>query len=421
LTFRSGVAALLLPVLLADGAEAGTFVEDQTIEHAGVTRYFDVYLPDGFAPGAALLVVLHGGTLSNQSLRGGAARELFRLSDENGFLVVLPNGTNGAGETGASGSFNWNDCRADAGPASTSADDVGFVSALIDWAILEHAIDPSRIYATGASNGGLMTYRLLFELSDRIAAGAAVIANLPASSECPPEPRAPRSVLIMNGTADPIMPFEGGAVAVNRGAILSSDATRDFWRTFLALPPEPARFEFPDLDPGDGGTVAREVYASGGNGVELRYYRVEGGGHNVPTIAHPDPGLAGTQNHDVEAMAEIWSFLSRQRLASEGPPRAGVQIPPGGGRTLVSKDVGAERWAITRNDADGSVTGNVFVQGEPLPRFVFCRETATNPSSAEITYDCFGGEACAGAPCRPDAWTPLGEVRIPATFFFPPF
>lgn len=421
MSVRSWIAGLLVLVLVASRAAAGTFVEDRTLEHAGVTRFFDVFVPDALAPGAALLFAFHGGTLSNQSLRGGAAAELYRLADANGFLVVLPNGTNGAGDTGASGSFNWNDCRADAGPASTEADDVGFVSALIDWAIAEHAIDASRVYATGASNGGLMTYRLLFELSDRIAAGAALIANLPANSECAPEPAARRSVMIMNGTADPIMPFEGGAVAVNRGAILSSDATRDFWRTFLGLSAEPSRFAFPDLDPDDGGTVAREIYASGGSGVELRYVRVEGGGHNVPTIASPDPGLAGTQNHDVEAMTEIWDFLSRQRLASSGPPRAGVQIPPGGGRTLVSKDVGAERWAITRNDADGSVTGNVFIQGEPLPRFVFCREIATNPSSAEITYDCFGADACAAAPCRPEAWTSLGEVRIPATFFFPPF
>jgi polyhydroxybutyrate depolymerase len=414
-------AALAAGLLLASGAHAGRFVEDQTLEHGGIARFFDVYLPDALAPGAPLLFALHGGTLSNGSLRGGAAAELYRLADESGFVVVLPNGTNGAGQTGPGGSFNWNDCRSDAGPAATSADDVGFVSALIDWAIAAHAIDPARVYATGGSNGGLMTYRLLFELSDRIAAGAAVIANLPLNSECVSEPAQPRSVLIMNGTADPIMPFGGGAVAVNRGAIASSDATRDFWRAFLDAPSEPSRFTFPDLDPDDGGTVAREVYAGGRNGTELRYYRVDGGGHNAPTIAHPEPSLAGSQNHDVEAMTEIWAFLTRQRLTSAGAPRSGVQIPPGGGRTLVSKDVGAERWAITRNDEDGSVTGNVFIQGEPAPRFVFCREIATNPSSAEITYDCYGAGPCAVAPCRPDAWAPLGEVRIPAIFFFPPF
>ena len=397
---------------------AGTFVEDRMLEHGGVTRFYDAFLPDGLAPGGPLLIAFHGGTLSNQSLRGGASAELFRLADENGAVVLLPNGTDGSGATGPTGSFNWNDCRADAGPASTPSDDVGFVSALIDAAIGEYAIDPTRVYALGASNGGLMTYRLLLELSDRIAAGAAAIANLPVNSECRTEPEAPRSVLIMNGTADPIMPFAGGNVAANRGAIVSSDATRDFWRGFLATADTPQVLDFPDLDPNDGGTVRREIWPGGRGGTEVRYYRVEGGGHNLPSIAFPQ-GTA--QNHDVEAVSEMWSFLLAQRLGLDGPPRAGVQIQPGGGRVLVSKDVGAERWAIVRDESDGTVTGNVFIAGETTPRFVFCREIATNPSSAEITYDCRGAAQCVEAPCDPAGWVSLGEVRISATFFFPPF
>jgi polyhydroxybutyrate depolymerase len=409
---------ILFLVVIANEARAGTFVEDRTLEHAGVMRFYDAYLPDGLAPGAPLMIAFHGGTLSNESLRGGASAELFRIADENGVLVLLPNGTDATGATGASGSFNWNDCRADAGPASTPADDVGFVSALIDVAIRDHAIDPTRVYALGASNGGLMTYRLLFELSDRIAAGAAAIANLPANSECRAAPAEPRSVLVMNGTADPIMPFAGGNVAANRGAIVSSDATRDFWRDFLGTATGPQVLDYPDLDPNDGGTVRREIYAGGRGDTEIRYYRVLGGGHNLPSIAYPQ-GTA--QNHDIEAVTEIWSFLVAQHLGAGEPPRAGVQIQPGGGRVLVNKDVGAERWAIIRDEADGSVTGNVFIQGETTPRFVFCREIATNPSSAEITYDCRGAADCVAAPCDPAAWTPLGEVRIPATFFFPPF
>lgn len=420
--FRGGIVALLAVggALLSQRAEAGSFIEDVTLELGGATRTFDVYLPDGLAPNAALLLALHGGTLSNQSLRGGAGAELLRLADRDGFLVILPNGTDAAGESAAAGAFNWNDCRSDAGPATTPSDDVGFVSALIDWAIGEYAIDPGRVYVTGASNGGMMTYRLLLELSERIAAGAAVVANLPANSECRAAPAVARSLLIMNGTADPIMPFAGGAVAATRGRVLSSDETRYRWRSLLDAAGEPERLEFPDLDPSDGGTVARESYF-GASGTELLYYRVEGGGHSAPSIAYPSPpGAFGAQNHDIEAMVEIWSFLSRQRAAAPLPDRAGVQIPPDRRLRLVSKDVGGERWAISRSEVDGSLTGNVFIPGEPSPRFLFCREIAANPSSAEITYDCFGADACSAAPCPPAAWTALGEVRIPATFFFPP-
>jgi polyhydroxybutyrate depolymerase len=305
---------------LLDGVPAarGSLVEDATLQHEGIDRYFDYYvpadLPDEEVP---LLFVLHGGTQSNDAAKIGPTAEFRDLADREKLLIILPNGTDSAtGTSGPSGNFNWNDCRSDAGDAASTADDVGFISALIDWAEANYNIDPDRVYATGASNGGMMSYRLALELSERIAAVGAQIANQPANSECPSQPADPVSVLIMNGTADTVyMPYEGGQIVQNRGLVLSAEETRDLWRGILGTDPTPQHVEFPDIDSEDGGTVTLDLYSGGADGSEVAFYKVEGGGHTPPSIQHPlgdfFESLLGPQNHDIESAEQIWNFLKQ--------------------------------------------------------------------------------------------------------------
>jgi hypothetical protein len=105
-----------------------------------------------------------------------------------------------------------------------------------------------------------------------------------------------------------------------------------------------------------------------------------------------------------------------------GEHESGVQVTPDGRRVLISKDVdgpaGSERWSITRNLDDDSVTGNVFPSGGGAPSFVFCSVAAADP--AEVTLECSGANACPQSPCLASEWTPLGTVRVPASFFEPP-
>jgi hypothetical protein len=89
----------------------------------------------------------------------------------------------------------------------------------------------------------------------------------------------------------------------------------------------------------------------------------------------------------------------------------GIQVSPDGKRIMASKDVGSDRWAITLNKDDGTVTGNVFRQDGGPPAFVFCQPTAS-PNS----FECFGADACATSPCS-NGFTPLGTVTLPASFF----
>jgi hypothetical protein len=115
------------------------------------------------------------------------------------------------------------------------------------------------------------------------------------------------------------------------------------------------------------------------------------------------------------ATAEVSSVLGRVSGVTERP--SGVQVTPDQARTLVSKDVGAERWAITRHGDDGTVTGNVFSSSGP-PQFVWCSETGQ--SAGTVSLSCYGADRCEAAPCSPDEWTFIADVTLPVSFFSAP-
>lgn len=87
--------------------------------------------------------------------------------------------------------------------------------------------------------------------------------------------------------------------------------------------------------------------------------------------------------------------------------------------TLVSKDVGDERWAITYRLSDSRVTGNVFRTGGGPSSFLQCNRTGNTPTN--LVFDCFGANACSGAPCPTSQYTLIASgVELAPSFFFPP-
>lgn len=97
---------------------------------------------------------------------------------------------------------------------------------------------------------------------------------------------------------------------------------------------------------------------------------------------------------------------------------SGVQTSPDGQQVLVNKDVGEERWAIARNLADDTVTGNVFRGVDEVPLFVWCEEVGQD--GEDVTLRCSGAEECSEAACVPDEWSFVAEVDVPLSFFEPP-
>jgi polyhydroxybutyrate depolymerase len=299
----------------ATGWQEGSLRVNQT------TRYFRYYVPRNLPNNAPVVMLFHGGNQSMRKIFGsnaGGTQAWPELAEAEKFLLVVPNGVNLQTGDAQGDRQSWNDCRkSDAGTgANTQADDVGLMRQLIAWATSNYRVDLQRVYATGSSNGGMLTYRLAAELSDKIAAGAAFIANLPADSECRPLTR-PVPMMIVNGTADPLMPWNGGEIAGERGKVLSAEQTVQYFLGGSSAPPQ--RRPIPDLNRRDNSTVTILFYPATARHPEVSFYRVDGGGHTMPSMRYPIPPLfqrrlLGTQNQDMEGARAAWRFLSRQRL-----------------------------------------------------------------------------------------------------------
>jgi polyhydroxybutyrate depolymerase len=272
----------------------------------GLKRTYIVHLPVGYEKGKSmpLLFVLHGG--------GGDGRKVARLTgfsraaDSAGFIVVYPNAVNG----------HWNDGRQVRRFKSqrTDIDDVGFIAKLADRFVRDLGADPLRVYVTGISNGGMMCHRLACELSSRIAAIAPVAAALPEPMVDSCRPERGVSVLAINGTADPLVPWEGGGVGLRakRGEVISVPATVEFWVRANGCGTDPEIAEMPGIDPYDGIRVVRERYSGGRDSSEVVLYRVEGGGHTWPSGARRAARFGETAR-DIDATRVILEFFLKHR------------------------------------------------------------------------------------------------------------
>jgi len=286
----------------------------EVLEHDGVVRDFGFYASSGISSHPALVFLLHGGGGSaSKAWKQEQGQDWKELADQDGFLLIFPQGMPGSDKQSG---YHWNDCREaiTAPQLPSTADDVGLILNLIDWAGEKFEIDRQRVYVTGASNGGLMTYRLAMEAPEYFAAAAAVIANLPLGDECL-ESGIPIPMLIMNGTADPLMPFEGGCVAGDkclRGRVLSTKKTLEFWLVLNQVDVVPQVEQLADIIPEDGSTVTLYSYLGDSKSKPVLYYRVDGGGHDVPGDQQNGAlirSIVGLKNQDINGPKEIWRFF----------------------------------------------------------------------------------------------------------------
>lgn len=304
---------LAQPSLDADMANPRlmTGLETRTVASGPLRRVYFVHRPAAAGAGAPLLFVLHGG-------EGTAPRRAFQtgfnaIADREGFVVVYPQGVD----------YGWQDGRpADVRKGRTeqgaAVDDVAFFRAMIDDFTRRGEADPKRIYVVGGSNGGMMTQRLACEAADLIAAVVAVVASLPAQIAPACRPGRPLPILMMNGTADPLMPFAGGQVAGNRGAVMPVMETVEFWRRSNGCSDAPERSDMPDRDPADG--IKTEIFAwrSCRSGSEVVFFRMNGAGHGLPgrsrNKAAMSEELGGRSSNDFDSSEEAWTFVRRFSL-----------------------------------------------------------------------------------------------------------
>lgn len=289
------MAAALLP-LYVSAAPA----ERQTLVHGGIERHYVVRAPADLAPGKErlpLVLVLHGG--------GGNAENAEAMTGFTGkaakerFIVVYPEGSGRLKNR----LLTWNAGHCCGYAMEKQIDDVGFLNELITQLMQRYPIDSKRLYATGMSNGGMMTHRLGIALSGRLAAIAPVVATVFGDEA---QPAGPLSALMINGALDQNVPNAGGAPG-GRGASawdgtpmrpMLDQAT--FWAAADACASPPQQID-------QAATTQWRYSCPAGRAVEL--YQVKDNGHAWPG-GEPGSRRGDTPSQSLNATDLIWTFFA---------------------------------------------------------------------------------------------------------------
>ena len=263
----------------------------QTLDFQGTPRTFELYVPSAYDGRRDVPVVFdfHGfGSNAKQQMAYGNFKP---EADRDDFLIVAPDGQGAAarhfnltGETGLQ-------------------DDLAMVSALLDHVEQTVCVDARRVYATGMSDGGAMTSVLACRQADRFAAFGPVAVMLFIPGCNPPHPVAITSFM---GTADPIVPFNGGQVnCCSRATVGSAPDAMAKWAAFDGCS---ATFMDDRL-----GTEVRKRTWSGCRGGEVTFYIIDDGGHTWPGAIAVD--RLGMTTRQIDATATLWDFFKSHTLA----------------------------------------------------------------------------------------------------------
>jgi polyhydroxybutyrate depolymerase len=275
----------------------------------GVERSCLVHIPPrlDLSQPSPLVLVLHGAAMNAQMMASFSGMNA--QADVSRFIAVYPNGTGWQNTL-----LRWNS--GGIGPEQQKPDDVAFLRALLDDLAAALKVDPRRVFAAGLSNGGMMSYRLATEMSDRIAAIAAVGGTLTV-----PDPQPARAVpaIHFHGTDDRIVPYTGPARRHPSGISFQSvPETIAAWVKLTGCPDRPVVQEVPDQFD-DGTTVKITTYGPGRQGAEVVLVDVNGGGHTWPG-KQPAVSLIGKSTREISANRMIWEFFQKHPLP-EKPAR----------------------------------------------------------------------------------------------------
>jgi polyhydroxybutyrate depolymerase len=273
---------------------------DARLEFDGVERDYRVHVPPGYDPTRETPVVLvfHGGLGTGRFIQKQS--RMNPVSDEEGFLAVFPDGLR----------TTWNAGGCCEYAMRQNVDDVGFVAALLDRLAEDYCVDPSRVYATGFSNGAMLAHRLACELSDRIAAIAPVSGVIMVQDCAPPRPV---PTLVFHGTADPRSLWEGGL-----GDKDPSKGVRDSIPTTMEKVHQrnTCTLESRETFLAKGAVTCRRSVDCG-TAREVALCRIEGGGHQWPGGEPVWPRRLGPMNEDIAASRVMWDFFSRHALPED--------------------------------------------------------------------------------------------------------
>jgi polyhydroxybutyrate depolymerase len=271
----------------------------ETFDFQGLQRTYELYVPKAYDGTRAVPVVFEFHGFGSSGAEQIVYGNFMPLADSNGFLIVAPDGQDSPGGrhfnlTGEAGLQN----------------DLTMVSALLDQIESQFCVDTQRVFSTGMSDGGAMTSVLACVSSDRFAAFAAVAVVVYQQQTC----GSTRHVAIeaFSGTADPIVPFEGGAVHCCGGTVLPAPSdSMSNWAAHNGCDPSLTEQRL-------GTEVRQQTWGGCLEGSNVTFYIIDGGGHTWPGSA-VDVSRLGFTTHQIDATSTIWNFFQAHPLPSPPP------------------------------------------------------------------------------------------------------
>jgi polyhydroxybutyrate depolymerase len=273
----------------------------------GTERTYLLHLPETgtLIYNLPLVIVLHG--------HGGTGKQIMKesgfnkLSDRDRFIAVYPDGLNKA----------WNDGRARSEKGKLG-DDAKFMVQLIDTIYKEYHIETSRVFATGISNGGFFSFYLAYKLSYKFLAIAPVCANIPEYFKDKYTPDEPVSLMLINGTEDPLVKYDGGKIGFkfgkSRGKSISTDETISIFKKITKCGEKPKTEEIPDINPDDECYATKYTYSGGIKNTEVVLIKITNGGHTWPGGNQYLPKkLIGNTCKDFNGADVIWEFFKSRK------------------------------------------------------------------------------------------------------------
>jgi polyhydroxybutyrate depolymerase len=294
---------LLAVLLLLVGACELVSTEHLLVD--GRLRTYQIHVPSGLPDEPVpLLIALHQFTGTGAQMRDMTGFDA--IADREKFIVVYPDGLE----------RSWNYDLSGVTAMIKISDDEGFLLALIEHLKGDYRIDPGRIYLTGASNGAMLTQTMACRHSGLFAAAAPVMGSMEWNTARRCLPEFPMPTLIIHGTADQIVPFDGGLreEIIRNPNYLSAGQNASWWATQNGCLDSPRVERIPDRVPEDGTRVKVYRFEDCGPGREVVLYAVEGAGHTWPGSPNNAPAsIVGPTSFEINASEVIWSFFSGQR------------------------------------------------------------------------------------------------------------
>ncbi|HMS30254.1 MAG TPA: prolyl oligopeptidase family serine peptidase [Saprospiraceae bacterium] len=308
------------------------------ITHDGLQRTYRFYIPLNLKAGQKLPLVfnLHG--LGSNGIQQEFYGDFRKIADTAGFFIVHPDGT----KHPSLGQNYWN-----VGVEPSGVDDLGFLEALLDTLSFQYPIDLSKVFCTGMSNGGFMSYFMACN-SDRFAAIASVTGSMttPMLQNCGRS--TPIPVMEIHGTADEVVPYDGSS------GVESIDEVLKFWTQLNKTPTNPQVIKVLDTNVNDNCTAEHYIYPAYGSSASVEHFKIIGGGHTWPGAIIN----IGVTNQDISASKEIWRFFSQTKKTTAihqttGLQNLAVQYSADASQVTIVPENSESRFVVSCHDLQG--------------------------------------------------------------------